>query len=508
MEVVLPIERLSSADAFGRLRLNPDSRYPSGRGTTARLTGVATVGSDPSFSFSAADPIMTIGSCFAREIEKRLTDLGFDLPMTKLEFPREERASETANDSLNKYTVHSMVQEVRWAFEAPKAPWTDIFLSMEDDRWHDPHLSANLIPGSFDRILERRQEVAAAMREISRCKVIIVTLGLAEAWYDTRVGYYLNGAPPAECARREPERFVLDVLGHDEILAGLEDLHATISRFGRPDFRILITVSPVPFKATFTGQDALIANTYSKCVQRAACEVFVRRHENVDYFPSYELVTLTDRTMAYEVDNIHVRPALVAKIMDTVVSRYCQGGSTRASAEDLVKGLTGRTAKATAVEVAGRAYRERNYPLAIQIYQFVLRNHSTSMDFMEQSRIEAQYGVSLLRNGQPAEGVEVLRRALALDPTNARILYKLGLGLARSGRREEAVQKFRLAIGQDPNVPDYHWRLGLELRQAGRHSEAKTSAEQALALNPEHAGSVEFLRRSALKDAVIKEPAS
>ena len=69
---------------------------------------------------------------------------------------------------------------------------------------------------------------------------------------------------------------------------------------------MLISVSPVPLKnVTFTGQDALTANTYSKSALRAASEEFVAGHEDVDYFPSYKIVTLTDRSAAFVEDNMH-----------------------------------------------------------------------------------------------------------------------------------------------------------------------------------------------------------
>ena len=55
---------------------------------------------------------------------------------------------------------------------------------------------------------------------------------------------------------------------------------------------------------TFTDQDVLIANCYSKSVLRAAAEAVVAENDRVDYFPAYESVTLSNRDLAWQ-DNLH-----------------------------------------------------------------------------------------------------------------------------------------------------------------------------------------------------------
>jgi tetratricopeptide (TPR) repeat protein len=57
-------------------------------------------------------------------------------------------------------------------------------------------------------------------------------------------------------------------------------------------------------------------------VQRAAAEVFVSRHANVDYFPSYEFVMLGDPKTNWSGDFRHVHPKVVNRIMTTVMSSY------------------------------------------------------------------------------------------------------------------------------------------------------------------------------------------
>ena len=42
----------------------------------------------------------------------------------------------------------------------------------------------------------------------------------------------------------------------------------------------------------------------------------------MDYFPSYEIVTMSDRELVYEKDNVHVGSSTVAYIVDQVLGQY------------------------------------------------------------------------------------------------------------------------------------------------------------------------------------------
>jgi hypothetical protein len=57
-----------------------------------------------------------------------------------------------------------------------------------------------------------------------------------------------------------------------------------------PRMRFLLTVSPVPLTATAEKQHILAATTYSKSVLRAAAGFLAQTRQDVDYFPSYELI--------------------------------------------------------------------------------------------------------------------------------------------------------------------------------------------------------------------------
>jgi hypothetical protein len=93
--------------------------------------------------------------------------------------------------------------------------------------------------------------------------------------------------------------------------------------------RIVVTVSPVPMSATFSGRDIAVANTYSKSTLVAAAQAFQAAHDDVDYFPSYELVTLSPREAAYGADCLHVPNAVVGGVMEQFMTAYV-GAAARA----------------------------------------------------------------------------------------------------------------------------------------------------------------------------------
>ena len=86
--------------------------------------------------------------------------------------------------------------------------------------------------------------------------------------------------------------------------------------------RIIITVSPVPLHRTFTEEDALIANAYGKSTLRAVATDVARTRADVDYFPAYELVTVSDRSTAFGLDQLHVSPAMSDLVGTTFLETY------------------------------------------------------------------------------------------------------------------------------------------------------------------------------------------
>lgn len=480
----MPIARFSATEASRNLRGNRASMWPDGRLPTGRLGELAKLSFTPSFTFSKADRIMTIGSCFAREIEHRLESLGFDLPMKAVVVPAEERATKTENDLISKFTVESMENELAWMSGQPPPPPEKLFLEVGEGLWHDPQLVNNVHAASMERVLQRRAMVQDAFRELPSCRIVIITLGLAEAWFDHETSLYLNTAPPLPAINRDRNRFSLDVLDYEDILASLERIYAILQGHGHPDFKVLITVSPVPFKATFSGQDAITANAYSKAVQRAALQAFVTRHDNVDYFPSFEIVTSSNREFVYERDNIHVSNSTVAYIVEQVLTGYAPDVEFTPS-----KVGTPKTRRANAEDNHFDLFAQAKHHLdegqleeAADCCQAAIDRFYERMADREKGSIRSLYGLTLTQMQRWEDAVAQFEICTQVSPAEAEHWHKLGRSYGRAGRRREAMAALRRAAEISPS--DAGIRKSLSLARSGLDVLAGATTRRREGLRP------------------------
>ena len=71
----MPIRTFSAEQAMANLRARRSSLWPERWRGADRLKGIAEVEFEPSFHLVPGEAVMTIGSCFARNIETRLEEL-------------------------------------------------------------------------------------------------------------------------------------------------------------------------------------------------------------------------------------------------------------------------------------------------------------------------------------------------------------------------------------------------------------------------------------------------
>jgi len=89
------------------------------------------------------------------------------------------------------------------------------------------------------------------------------------------------------------------------------------------------------------------------------------------------------------------------------------------------------------------------------------------------------------QKGQPEAAVAGWRKALELNPRDARGQLSLGLALAAAGRPEEAAAQYRRVLEIDPEYIEAYNSLGLALAAAGRPGEAVGHYQKALGINPQ-----------------------
>ncbi len=328
---------MSAADAFNALKANPDSGWPTREDLANRFAHFADPSFTPRFSLEPGQRIFTIGSCFARNVERALADRGFDGPTLALHGALGDDPSiQWGGDRgavLNNYVPAAIAPQIRWAFGLDAFDLQKHAFHMGRDRYVDLQLPSGFRPLPAEAIARRRNAISTIYRSLAGSHVVLITLGLIEAWYDTLSGLYINCPPPKSATRTDPSRFELHILDYNEVVASLEELVALLARVCPKGHRVILTVSPVPLQATFTASDVAVANTYSKSVLRAAVEPLVARHDHIEYFPSYESVILTDRSIAYVDDQVHVEGAIVRFNVDRMIRRYAGAADGEAVAD-------------------------------------------------------------------------------------------------------------------------------------------------------------------------------
>ena len=146
---------------------------------------------------------------------------------------------------------------------------------------------------------------------ISSADVVVITLGLTETWFNALHDLYLNAAPSLWSVRRYTDRFKFE---RTDVAFNSHALESS--------YALLRTVSPVPLGTTFTTDDVFVANMYSKSTLRASAQTFAEAHDDVDYFPSYELVMMSRREAAFGHDCLHVGDETVGHVISAFTSTY------------------------------------------------------------------------------------------------------------------------------------------------------------------------------------------
>jgi tetratricopeptide (TPR) repeat protein len=459
----MPLLVLPAQDAFKRVRLS-DSRWPrTPEAQAERLIPLAQPRFWPSFHINRSELIFTIGSCFARNIEKQLITEGYRVAAADFEVPLDQRFRADPDALMNRYVIASIANELRWGFGHGKPFKKTHFVHLGEDRWFDPHLHPLVAPASFNEVWGRRQAISRYMAKARNARVFIMTLGLAEAWYDTQSRQYLNAVPPTSARDAYPGRFEFHLLDYNQILAHLQQVHELLTQYGHPDVRILVTVSPVAMNTTFTGRDVLVANTYSKAVQRAAVEAFVLAHENVDYFPSFESVWLSDRRRAWREDQAHASDEIVRLNVLRMIE----------------------------------AYRDP---------------HESTDDLQASRAIEAFHLVQTAREAAgldaPDEAIAAYRKAVEAAPEEALILLEFGRFLYEQHMPEEAADMLEASTRHGSGPYGGFYYLAQVLYASKRLEEAAAAAAQAREFQPTRPGvidlSTNIARRLGQLDEAVK----
>jgi len=281
------------------------------------------------FQITPEDRIATAGSCFAQHIAKRLRSSGYSvLDMEPAPKGLDDAAKAKYGYGLysarygNIYTVRQLLQlleECRGKFQPDNSTWP------YRGRWIDA-LRPGVEPdglSSPEIVRELRLDHLRHVRGmIKRTNIFIFTFGLTEAWTSRVNGTVYPMAPGTMGGEYDPDVHELHNFTYEETLADFLKVRA-IFRRSNPNIRFLLTVSPVPLAATATTQHVLPATVRSKSVLRAVAAALYERYDDIDYFPSYELIASSfSEGRFYEDDRRNVTSDGVDAVMRMFFSQH------------------------------------------------------------------------------------------------------------------------------------------------------------------------------------------
>jgi len=243
-----------------------------------------------------ADRVATAGSCFAQHIGTNLAARGaryMDAEPAPAGWSHEDARRHGFGIFSARYgNIYTSRQLLQLAEEALGRRVPQIRVWEKGGRFFDA-LRPSVDPAghaSETAVLAlRAKHLAAVRRLLEELDVLVFTLGLTETWEATGDGTAYPVAPGTLAGEFDPARYRFRNLRYPDIHADMTAFRALL-RGINPGARMILTVSPVPLTATASGGHVLVASSYSKSTLRAVAGDLAEDHDDVAYFPSYEII--------------------------------------------------------------------------------------------------------------------------------------------------------------------------------------------------------------------------
>lgn len=279
---------------------------------------------NPKFSISKSAAISTYGSCFAQHIGKALSARGYAWNITETAPPGiSEQSASTFNYGIfssrtaNIYTTTLLQQWLSWA-SGKTLPPDEVW--QQGDRFVDP-FRPRIEPNGFANVEElrasRTRTIDCLRSSVITSEFFVFTLGLTESWHNTAAGHEYPMCPGTVAGTFDSSQHGFRNLEFTKLVDSLQASLELMKELN-PGLRFILTVSPVPLTATKSGQHVLVATMHSKSLLRAVAGHFHAHREDVDYFPSYEIINSPAFRGAFFEGNLRsVSRTGVAFVMDS-----------------------------------------------------------------------------------------------------------------------------------------------------------------------------------------------
>ena len=391
----------------------------------------------PKFKINGKKPIFAVGSCFARNLEIRLRQMGINIPTFAFPMTHEEY-SEADRNIINKYTPASIYNEIKWSIDILKrgdgfrpSDAEKLLFILEDGKAIDLNLKG-FFPIDYDRAIARRKALYEYFSKIFEAETVIITLGLIECWWDSSRKVFIEQAPFQKSLLKQTKRFSFYRLKYSEAKKLMLESINLINSVEQKK-KILLTTSPVPLIHTFTSEDIITANMHSKSILRAVCGELADEIDTVEYFPSYETVSLTKDWEVFREDKRHVSSSIVSHIItntvtqcfDNVAENYQKYLQSRKLLEDgqaqsaleLIEGVIVQNSQS---HFFWQQYANCFNQLNLKESEFDARLHAYNLAPNDEN-IVAQYCMSLAKTYSSKKAVDIAENYIENYPNSAKV---------------------------------------------------------------------------------------
>lgn len=202
------------------------------------------------------------GSCFAEKMAERLARHRFSC------------ASPSHGILFHPLAIAASLNQVMDGMS-----WSRADLTEHNGVFHSLSHHGSYADQDAERLLSRIQSETSTFRNaLSNARVIIITLGTAQAWIGRA-----SGDVVANCHKLPADRFATRMFTSGEIIQSLSDSLLRL-REHNPGIDVVISVSPVRH-----WRQGYAANQLSKSHLLIAAHGLAEQHDFVHYFPAYEL---------------------------------------------------------------------------------------------------------------------------------------------------------------------------------------------------------------------------
>lgn len=208
------------------------------------------------------DHILTTGSCFADQFGQWLQKNKFDVMVNPY------------GANYNPISIHkSLIESLSLELDEK------LFIE-QHGLWHHFDYHSQWSSHQEEELRDSIQKIHQKVNQyIKKLDVLIITYGTAWIYHHKTLNSVVSN-----CHKVPAGEFEKKLLTVEEIIHSFRQLYDVIKK-NRPDFRIILTVSPVRHI-----KDTLVLNSVSKATLRLACHTLSSQYEEVEYFPSYEIM--------------------------------------------------------------------------------------------------------------------------------------------------------------------------------------------------------------------------